>query len=86
MLDPPPTDGPNTRARLSRGLPPVSGSTLPLPQHGYPTPEEWSKGGDDWRESREVVKGGNVNANGVGGEWNQPPVENDVRTLLFSLL
>ncbi|CEQ42161.1 SPOSA6832_03957, partial [Sporobolomyces salmonicolor] len=31
QYNPPPTDGPNTRARLSRGLPPRSGTTAPLP-------------------------------------------------------
>lgn len=28
---PPPTDGPNTRFRISQGLPPVSGNTAPYP-------------------------------------------------------
>ncbi|KAL8286833.1 hypothetical protein RQP46_004361 [Phenoliferia psychrophenolica] len=31
LMNPPPTDGPNTRYRLSQGLPPLSGTTAPYP-------------------------------------------------------
>ncbi|KAL8277490.1 hypothetical protein RQP46_010120 [Phenoliferia psychrophenolica] len=45
-MNPPPTDGPNTRYRLSQGLPPLSGTTAPYPSvsneaaHSYEQYEE----------------------------------------------